>query len=46
MLERTSAWFVDDVFTGEGIQFGDYIVPFFASNQETAEGSCVADAKS
>lgn len=46
MLESATAWFVDDVLVWEGVELGDYIVAFFASDEETTEWSWVTDAES
>ena len=45
MLKGAATRLVDDLLAIEGIQLGDDIVAWFSSNEQPAQGSCVADAE-
>lgn len=44
MLKSAAAGFVDDVLVGKRVEFWDSVVPGFTADEETAEGSGVANA--
>jgi len=45
MLERAPARLVDDLFATERVELRNDVVAYFSANEETAQGSFVADSK-
>jgi hypothetical protein len=45
VLERASAWLINDLLSVDRVEFGNDIVAYFSAHEETAQGSFVADSE-